>query len=250
MHTIRDAMIVFRDEVSASLRNRVGIAIGLVQPCVYLFLFGPLLTKALPSQGDNAWRMYIPGLLVQLALFTTAYAGFNLIPDMRSGYLERLRVTPASRLALLLGRVLRDLVLLTIQLLCILALGLAFGLRASLPGVLASAGYVLLLGISLASLSYMLALRLPLEYLFAPVLNGICLPLMLLSGILLPMTFAPGWLRGISDANPLRYAVDAMRDLFDGRFSTQPVAIGALVVMALAALSMRLSTRVFGQYNS
>ncbi|MEZ0096103.1 ABC transporter permease [Streptacidiphilus sp. EB129] len=250
MHTFRETMIVFRDEVSGSLRNRVGIAIGLIQPCVYLVLFGPLLTKALPTEGGNAWRLYIPGLLVQLGLFTVGYAGFNLIPDMRSGYLERLRVTPASRLALLLGRVMRDLVLLMIQLLCVLAAGLGFGLRASLPGVAAAAGFMMLLGISLASLSYLLALKLPVEYTFAPVLNGICLPLMLLSGILLPMTFAPDWLRGISDANPLLYVVDAMRDLFDGQFTTRPVALGALVVVLLAAASVRLSIRVFGQRNS
>ncbi|WP_328406304.1 ABC transporter permease (plasmid) [Streptomyces sp. NBC_00390] len=250
MHTFRDAMIVFRDEASAALRNRIGIAIGLIQPCVYLLLFGPLLVKALPDGESNAWQFYIPGLLVQLGLFATGYAGFNLIPDMRSGYLERLRVTPASRLALLLGRVLRDLLILLVQLVAIVLIGLLFGLRAPLPGVLAALALMLILGISLASLSYTLAIKLPTEYLFAPVLNGVALPLMLLSGILLPLTFAPGWLHALTNANPLRYAVDAMRDLFDGHYTSQPVLLGVAVVIAFAVASLGCSTRIFGRYNS
>ncbi|MFF3246429.1 ABC transporter permease [Streptomyces sp. NPDC002870] len=250
MHTLRDALIVFRDEASAALHNRIGIAIGLIQPCVYLLLFGPLLVKALPDGQSNAWQFYIPGLLVQLGLFATGYAGFNLIPDMRSGYLERLRVTPASRLALLLGRVMRDLLILLIQLVAIVLLGLLFGLRAPLPGVLAAIALMLILGISLASLSYTLAIKLPTEYLFAPVLNGVALPLMLLSGILLPLTFAPGWLHAITNANPLRYAVDAMRDMFDGHYTSQPVLLGVAVVIAFAVVSLGCSTRIFGRHNS
>ncbi|MFG3249663.1 ABC transporter permease [Streptomyces sp. NPDC048187] len=250
MHTIRDAAIIFRDEAAAVAQKRMGLLIGLVQPFVYMALFGPLLVKMLPEDGPAAWQVYIPGLLVQLGLFATGYAGFGLIPDVRSGYLERLRVTPASRLGLLLGRVLWDVLALLVQSVVIVLIALLFGLRAPFGGIVAAIALMMLVGISLAFLSYALAMKLTSEWLFAPVLNGIALPLMLLSGILLPLTYAPGWLQAIGDANPLRYAVDAMRDFFAGDYASHHVVVGVAVVLGLMLVSAVGGTRVFAKYNA
>ncbi|MFP1629817.1 ABC transporter permease [Streptomyces sp. 5K101] len=250
MHTIRDAGIVFRDEASAAAQKRMGLLIGLVQPFVYMALFGPVLVKMLPESGASAWQVYIPGLLVQLGLFATGYAGFGLIPDVRSGYLERLRVTPASRLGLLLGRVLWDVLALFIQSVVIVLIALLFGLRAPLGGVLAAIAMMMFVGISLAFLSYALALKLTSEWLFAPVLNAIALPLMLLSGILLPLSYAPDWLKAVGSANPLRYAVDAMRGFFAGQYGSHTVLTGLAVVVGLMIVSATAGTRIFAKYNA
>ena len=160
MITIHDITTLFRSEVALALRNWIGLAIGLIQPFVYLLLFGPLLTQALPS-GQNPWLFFVPGLLVMLGLFGTGFAGFNLIPDIRSGYVERLRVAPISRTAILLGRVLKDAVVLVLQAVPLIALGYILGMDANPLGVLAAIVLVLITGVSLASLSYVLALSLP-----------------------------------------------------------------------------------------
>jgi ABC-2 type transport system permease protein len=250
VRTIQDTMVIFRNELAGSLRNRIGIAIGLIQPFVYLALFGPLLIKALPGAGTDAWKIYIPGLLVQLGLFATGYAGFNLIPDIRAGVVERMRVTPVSRLALLLGRVLRDAVILFIQAVTLVIAGMLFGLRAPVLGILCGLVLMVILGVSLAALSYTLAMALPGEYLFAPAINAIALPLMLLSGILLPLSFAPAWLRWVADLNPFRYAVDAMRGLFVGGYTSPAVLVGVAVSIALAVVSVAVGTRTFSRYNA
>ncbi|MEV8030533.1 ABC transporter permease [Streptomyces sp. NPDC086182] len=125
-----------------------------------------------------------------------------------------------------------------------------FGLRAPLLGVVAGFVLVLALAISLASLSYLLALSLPTEYLFAPVINTVVLPLMLLSGILLPMTFAPDWLSVLSRLSPFRYIVDAMRDLFAGHYATGSVLGCAIVAVVLVMGSPALGTRKFVKANS
>ena len=65
MRTLHDIGVIFRGELTLAMRNRTGIAIGLVQPFVYLLLFGPLLTQALPA-GQNTWSFFVPGLLLQL----------------------------------------------------------------------------------------------------------------------------------------------------------------------------------------
>ena len=79
-------------------------------PLLYLFLFGPLLEGATRAgnTGTNAFNWFVPGLLIQIAIFGTAFGGFGLIAELRSGVIERMRVTPMSRVAMLLGRALRE----------------------------------------------------------------------------------------------------------------------------------------------
>lgn len=250
MKTLKDTLIIFREEAAATLKNRWGIIIGLLQPLLYLVLFGPLLMRVIPGGGESAWMVFVPGLLVQLSLFATGYAGFTLIPDIRAGVIERMRVTPVSRFALLMGRIMRDVLTLLMQAAAILVLGFLFGLRASPGGVLAGLAVLVVVGTSLAALSYVLAAALPMEYLFAPVLSGITLPLLLLSGILLPLSFAPSWLQIVSLVNPYRYAVDAMRGLFAGTFGSTTVLVGLAVTVAFAAVTLVAGTRVFARLNS
>lgn len=251
MQILSDSLIIFRRQMDITFKNKISIVIGMTQPILYLVLFAPMLGKAIPATpGHNAWQSYVPGLLVQLGLFGAGYAGFNLIPDMRAGVIERMRVTPVSRLALLLGRVMRDTLVMCFQAVLLTLVAVAFGLRAPLLGVVCGFVLVLVLAISLASLSYLLAMSLPTEYLFAPVLNTAALPLLLLSGILLPMTFAPGWLQGLSHISPFRYVVNGMRALFLGHYGTTAVYEGIGVAVALVAVSLAFGTRRFVRANS
>src|SRR5262249_416067 len=113
MSVLRDTWLVFRRYLAITLRNPAWVVIGLVQPVLYLVLFAPLLQSVAAVRGfpaGGAYNVFVPGLLVQLGLFGSAFVGFSLIAELRGGVVERLRVTPVSRLALLLGRALRDVV--------------------------------------------------------------------------------------------------------------------------------------------
>ena len=63
----------------------------------------------------NAYNWFIPGLLVQTAMFAAAFAGFGLVAELRYGVVERMRVTPMSRFAMLAGRSLRDVTIMLVQ---------------------------------------------------------------------------------------------------------------------------------------
>jgi ABC-2 type transport system permease protein len=128
----------------------------------------------------------VPGLLIQLALFGSTFVGFAIISEWRAGIIERYRVTPISRLALLTGRVLRDVVTLVVQATVLILVGLAFGLRAPLGAIALSYVFLVLVAIGLSSLSYAVALRLKSEDAFAPLVNTVVVPLLLLSGVMLP----------------------------------------------------------------
>src|SRR4029453_405947 len=127
------------------------------------------------------------------------FVGFALIAEYRAGVIEADRVTPASRVALLAGRVLRDVVVLLVQSVVLLIVSYFMGLRAPLGGVLLALVIVALLGASFASLSYSVALVTKSEDARGPLLTGIAMPLLLLSGILLPMSLGPVWLQRLSD---------------------------------------------------
>ncbi|XVQ15410.1 ABC transporter permease [Spirillospora sp. CA-255316] len=253
MRTVRDSYLIFRRCLRQTLRSKVAVVFGLLQPLLYLVLFGPLLTRMTGVRGfgaDDPWQVLVPGILVQLALFGAGFAGFGLIADLRSGVVERLRVTPVSRTALLLGRVMRDTVVLAVQAVMLLAAGLALGLRAPAGGLLIGLAFVVGLAMGIASLSYVLAMATRSEDAFAPLLSTVTLPLMLLSGVLLPMTMAPGWLDAVSRLTPLRYAVDAVRAAFGGQYAGAAVLWGTAVTLVLLAVSVALGAHRFRRENA
>jgi ABC-2 type transport system permease protein len=251
----RDTMLVYRRQQRLALRNPAWVIIGLTQPILYLALFGPLLTK-LPlgslgvSSGGNAYRFFVPGLLIQLGLFGSTFVGFAIISDWRGGVIERFRVTPVSRLSIMAGRVLRDVVTLIVQALVLVLCGVAFGLRAPIPAILVGFGFIMLVAIGLASVSYAVGLLTKSEDAFAPMVNTVVVPLMLLSGIMLPMTLGPGWLQGVARVSPFRYIIDAMRDAFEGHYATTIMLEGVCVAAVMAALCLWLGSRVFLRENA
>ena len=99
----------------------------------------------------------------------------------------------------------------------------------------------------MASIAYACALWLKDENSYAPLIFTASLPLLLLSGVLLPLTFAPDWLRKIAAANPLSYAVDAARALFLQHPTDPSVAKGLAIMVVLAVIALLVAVRAFGR---
>ena len=248
MKLLRDTWLLFSWSMAAALRNPIWPIFGLFQPLCYLLLFGPLLqplsnVSGFPAGGAQA--VFTPGIMVMMGIFSTAFVGFNLIAELRSGFIERLRITPLSRLALPLGRILRDIVLLLIQALLLVLIALPLGLRPNLIGLLFVLALLILLGLCIASCSYGLALLLKDENGLSSLLNTLTLPLFLLSGIYLPLTLAPPLLRTLGNFNPLAYAVNAVRALFLGNVANWTVGEGFIIIGVLAILALIWVTRAF-----
>ena len=250
MKLLRDTWLVFLRYFWLLVGNPAWVAIGVVQPLIYLLLFAPLLKSVAAVPGfprGGAYNVFVPGLLIQLGLFGAAGVGFSLIAELRFGIVERFRVTPVSRLALLLGRALRDILTLLVQSVVLVVLSLPFGLNISVSGLFIVLALVALIGLAMASVSYALALWLKDENSFAPLIFTASLPLLLLSGVLLPLSLAPGWLRRIADANPLSYAVDAARAVFNDHLADPSVPKGIAIMAALAAASVVIAARRFSR---
>jgi ABC-2 type transport system permease protein len=254
MSFVRDTLMIFRRQERLALRNPAWVIIGLTQPILYLALMGPLLTHlpaaALGTGTGNAYNFFVPGLLIQLGLFGSTFVGFTIIADWRAGVIERFRVTPVNRLAIMAGRVLRDVVTLVVQAAVLVIVGVAFGLRAPLPAVLIGFVFIMFVAIGLASVSYATGLLVKSEDAFAPLINTIVVPLLLLSGIFLPLTLGPGWLQGIARISPFRYIIDAMREAYLGHYFNTIMVEGIAVAVGMAAIFLWLGSRVFVQENA
>src|SRR3954454_2866116 len=253
MAFLRESNIVFRRQIRMNLRNPAWVLIGIMQPVLYLVLFGPLLEPLVSSFGtgtDNAYTFLVPGLLVQLGMFGAFFAGFGLIGEWREGVIEAERVTPANRSALLVGRLTRDVVQLLVQALILVGLGYLMGMRGSASGIVLGIVITLIVGGACAAASNALALTTKSEDVMAPVINIVMMPVLLLSGILLPMTIGPEWLQEVSDYMPFRWIVDAVRDGFSGDLGTSEVLWGTVWALTLGALGVWWGTATFRRENA
>lgn len=248
MKLLRDTWLLFAWESSATLHNPVWAILGLFQPLCYLFLFAPLLQPLSNVPGfppGGALTVFTPGVLIMMAIFGSAFTGFGLVAQLRAGFIERLRVTPLNRLALSLGRILRDCALLLLQSLLLVIVALPLGVHINLAGLGLTLVLMLLLGAGVSSCSYALALALKDENALSSLLNTFTLPIFLLSGITLPLTLAPPILRTLAKLNPFSYAVNAARVLFTGDLANGAVIEGFLIVGVLALLALIWVTRSF-----
>jgi ABC-2 type transport system permease protein len=244
MKLVRDTWMVFTRQMTLVLRNPVWLIVGLMQPLYFLLLFGPLLKGALRMSAEDAYRFFVPGLLVQLAMFGTLFVGFGLIAELRAGVIERMRVTPVSRLALLLGRSLRDVVTLLVQAALLIVVALPFGLSVRVGDLALAFALLALIALMLSAVSYALALKLRSEDALAPLMNAISMPILLLSGILLPLS---GWLKSVGNWNPFTYAVDASRALFAGDPGNANVWKALVIVTVLAIAAATWAARSFAR---
>lgn len=240
--------VVFLRALRLSLANPTWMLISIMQPVLYLTLFGPLLQQVARTPGfppGDAWQVFVPGLLVQMGIFGASFVGFGIIAEWRAGVIDRMLVTPASRWSLISGRVLHDMLMVIVQGAILLAAAFVMGLRVPVPVIVAGLFVVGLLGAAFSALSYASALTLKSENAFAPLVNMFALPILLLSGILLPMSLAPGWLRTISDFNPIKHVVDGLRAVFRGEFASPETLLGVAIALGFVTLGAWLGVRVF-----
>ncbi|MCW3838793.1 ABC transporter permease [Micromonospora yasonensis] len=248
MKLARDTWLIFQRQIQLLLRNPVWVFVGVFQPVMYLLLFAPLLKPALRASSQaEAYKIFVPGLLVLLAIFGGLFQGFGLIAELRAGVIERSRVTPVSRLALLLGRSLRDVVSLVVQAIIITLLALLFDLRVFIGYLLLAYLMLALIALMTSAVSYGVALKVKSEDALAPLMNTVAQPVLLLSGILLPLTFAPGWLQGVAKWNPFSWAVEGTRALFAGDLSNDRVWQGLTIIAVLAVAGVVWAARQFAR---
>jgi ABC-2 type transport system permease protein len=248
MKLARDTWLTFEYEVGQLVHNPTAIAATLLNPVTYLLFFTPFLKSVMgASTYGDAYRIYVPLLFCSIGLFGGLFAGFALIAAMREGVIARFRVTPLSRVGLLLGRELMYVALIGFQAVVITVVALIFGLRvppANFILALILLAMMVLLGVSI---SYALAIFVPNETALANLTNGVAQPLSLLAGVLIPLSVAPLWVRDVALWNPFAWAANGMRAIFAGHVGAQVVWEAGAILAGLALIAVVLSSRLFSR---
>jgi ABC-2 type transport system permease protein len=249
--TARDTWLTFQRQMLLYARTPTRIALSLAYPVTYMLLFAPMLRRAFSAEGistySQAYRVYVPGLLAMTAMLGGIVTGYSLLNELRAGIIERSRVTPASRVALLLGRALREVVDLLIQGVLITLMSLIIGLTVQVPDLLLAYLLFALVAMTSVMLSYGLTLWAGNASALAAVVSTVSQPVMLLSGMLLPLTLAPLWMIDIGRVNPFYWAANGTRALFAGHPGFPSVWASLIGGLALTVLATAWSLRLFAR---
>ena len=238
---LADTWNVMTRELRPVWREPASVLFAMVQPLVFLALFAPLLPDV--GQG-SALQWFVPGIIAMTALMGASFTGANLTQEIMTGSHERLLVSPLSRSSLLVGRSLKEVVPMLLQMVIILAVVTPFSFELHLGGVLVGAVILALFSVGVGALSFALALASQdQEWLFWTVQQTLIFPVLLLAGVLLPLEGAPRWLQVLADLNPLTYVVEAERALFAGSFPVDTVGYGFLGAGLVAALGLVVGLR-------
>jgi ABC-2 type transport system permease protein len=246
--TARDVGLLFQRYLTQLLRNPVWVIVGFSTPILYLALFTPLLKRLIGSGGlptGNVLDLFLPGILSLLAFATGIGPGFNTIFELKAGVIERFRVTPASRFAILIGPILASMLMMLVFDAVVVAIAVGFGFSVHWAGLVVLAVLLGVLMVTVAAWSIATALVTKEISGFAAIANGINLPILLLAGVLLPISLGPAWMRVLAHFNPLYYLVQASRVLAAGTLSGTAVWQAFAVLVPLCLLVLAWATRVF-----
>jgi ABC-2 type transport system permease protein len=248
MKLARDTWLTFQYEAGQLVHSPVSIAISLLQPVAYLLLFTPFLKSVMgASSYGGAYAIYVPSLFAAMGIFSGLFAGFALIAAIRRGVIGRLRVTPLSRVGLLLGWELMFVALVAFQAVVIAVIAVIFGLRVPLTSLLLALVLLSLMVVIGVSISYALAIFVPNQTVLLNLTNGVTEPLALLAGVLIPLSVAPLWVRRVALWNPFAWGTNGMRAVFQGHVGASVVWQASIILAALAGIAVLVSSRLFNR---
>lgn len=247
---VADSVAVFVREILLFLRDPFSLVFSLLQPLIFLALFGPLLGGAFGAMGGaagdsgNTLQWFVPGVIVMISLFGTSMTGSNLLYELMTGSYERVLATPLDRSAILVGRSLKEFAPLFVQGLVIALACVPFGFHLHPLHLLAGLVVLGVFGVGVGALSYALGLASKgREWVFWGVQQTLLFPLLILSGMMLPLEAGPAWMRVASRFSPLTYIVDAERVLAGGVFASPTVLWGVVAAALTAAVGLAVGIR-------
>jgi ABC-2 type transport system permease protein len=253
--TLRHTWYLTGRKLHAVLRQPAFVAVGLVQPVIWLFLFGQLFRKVVDIPGFGHGSSYlaylIPGIVAMNAMNGNMWSGMNAMEEIDRGTLNRFLVSPARRVALMNANVAEQAVTTTIQTIIILGLGLAGGARypGGLLGAVIVAVASILIGNVFGALSNTVGMLVRQREAIIGINVFFMLPLTFLSSAFLPATLMPGWMQAIAQCNPLNWAVQAGRDALAAHTDWSAVGTRLGGLLALAVVCVAISVATYRSYQ-
>ncbi|HEX3965190.1 MAG TPA: ABC transporter permease [Trebonia sp.] len=241
-------------KMRALVRQPMLVVFSVVQPAIWLFLFGELFRKVVDipgfAYGGSFLAYLVPGVIAMNAMSSNMWAGMTMIEEIERGTLNRLLVTPASRLAIMNAAVVEQAAATVVQTLIIVGLGLAGGARypGGVSGVVVATAAAVLVGVMWGGLSNITGMLLRSREAVIAVYTFFMLPLMFLSSAFMQPGFMPGWMQAIASRNPLNWEVQIGRSALSAAPDWAGIAVRCGGLLALAVICVAFSAATFRSY--
>jgi len=242
-------------KLHALVRQPWVLAFSVVQPVIWLFLFGQLFRKIIDIPGFAFGGTYldylVPGLIAMNAMSNNMWAGMTMIEEIERGTLNRFLVSPASRIAIMNATVAEQAVSTTVQSLIIVALGLAGGARyhGGVAGVAVTVAASIGVGVVFGALSNAVGMTLRSREAIIGVYTFFMLPLMFLSSAFIQTSLMPGWMQAIASRNPLNWVVQIGRSAVSAAPDWGAIGVRCGGLLVLAVVCVAVSVLTFRSYS-
>ena len=236
------------------MREPIWIVLLLVQPMVWLLLYGQLFKNVtrLGGFGTGSYITFLaPAIVVMNAFFGATWSGMSMIADLDRKVVERFLATPASRFSIVLSQIVRSAITAAIQAIVILLVSLALGVRihTGVIGWLVIVVTAILVNSAFAGISQAIALLTRREATMIAVANFIGLPLLFLSTTMIARPQMPHWMQIAAKFNPVDWGVRASREVVLPGTSWSTVGWHLLFLVALSAATALWATSTFRAYQ-
>jgi ABC-2 type transport system permease protein len=256
MSGVRDTWYMVGRQARNLMREPIWIALLVIQPLVWLTLYGQLFKRVvnLPGGGFGT-ASYItflaPAIVVMNAFFGGTWSGMAMITDLDRDVIPRFLATPVSRFALVASQVVRAAIIAMIQGLIILLISLALGVSidSGFQGWLVVLVTAALVAATFSALSTAIALLTRKEATMIAVANFIGLPLLFLSSTLIAISQIPGWMQETARYNPVNWGVSAARQVVLPGTDWVSVGEHIALLLALTLVMTALATWTFRVYQ-
>jgi len=242
---LADTWHLFHKYMIITMRMPLWSLFTLIQPLLWLIIFAQLFGHFV--QAENYMNFMVPGILIMTVLFGSSWSGVSLLREISAGTVDKMLVSPVSRVAIVLSRVMHSAIQVIAQAIIILIVAWTMGATISMNPLYLLMGMlvVFLLGVGFAALSNGFAITLQREEPLVMIGNLMTLPLMFFSSALVPKQFMPDWIQFISLINPITYAVEAVRAVLVGPPDFAVFSKGLAIMLLFAGITLSWAVTAF-----
>ncbi len=245
---------IFGRWIRKTLRRPQFLFFSLVQPIVWFVLF----TQAFSSIADipgfttltrapNYLTFFTAAVIIQTVISSAMQSGMGMVTDIETGYMDKMRVAPIHRSAILMGKMLSDGTRILIQTAVIMALGFALGVTVAtgVLGLLVLFGIAMAFGIAWSGISTFIGLATKNSEATLMISLLTTFPLLFLSTAVMPKFFLPSWVQTVATYNPMSYIADALRGLIIPGFDWTILFYGLATILVVGVISLSATTSMF-----
>ena len=245
MGELTGLLAIWYREFKVFTRERSRVVSSVLNPLLFLIIFGAGLGSSVSIEGMRYQRFIYPGIISMALLFTSIYYGVYIVWDKMIDFLKEVLVAPLSRTTIFLGKVLGGVTDAMIQGTLLIGIGFFLNVDFNLWGLPLAFLIMIITSVGLVGIGLLIGSLMERPEGFQLIGSFLLFPMFLLSGALFPIDDLPSWLAPFTFADPLTYCVDALREVLLGAgqfplyFDLTVLTLFAIGTSILGTLSFR-----------